>query len=524
MTVSTALTAATQLPQFSNQDRADGFLQLHHLIAADDRKIVSLDKGDLTGSSAAVHAVLSALHSLQGAGLEDPEAVALLANMVKDYLEAYLEYLPGGREGQLSDVTLLVPLRQLSEKRLRLLPPALQACAEAILPLKYAADVSSVYHAYEAGLYVNTLKNAPLFLMLSASSFKVNTPATSTVRAFDLLGKELVVDSLDITQVRAIGREQVFWQGLALPSPTMELPADLAAGRYLINLKASIKDKSAPAVFQGYVAITDAVSVKHVSAGVSKETATDLQAVSQGEFAAQAIAEDGDLLHVAYAVEGRKPQQAFVSLQALQEDGVSAYFLSTRSEDGYTNSINLLEEAARFQHVSGRYQVTVLVGDAVTNAVRFVLGEIDIKFPAPHTPTHSLYAKSLLHTSDTTLKALPEIAHVMRPDARRAPAIVATAFAAATWAPLVMFVVFMLSLKPDLSRLSALSSVLWVLVLAAILVLYAGYWLGWQGFHFYATIKYICLLFPVLMVVGRYALPAVMEARHAQHEAASKKA
>jgi hypothetical protein len=339
---------------------------------------------------------------------------------------------------------------------------------------------------------------------------------------------------LDITQVRGIGRDQVFWQGASLPSSSMDFStADttLTAGRYLINFKANIKDKSAPVPYQGYVVFTDSMSIKHVAASVGKEDSSDLLPVKVGSFNAQASAEDGDLLHVSFQVTsagGKKPHQAYLVLTLVDGPadltGSSAYFLSTRSEDGYyTNNINLLEDVARFSHASGTYKMTIFVGDAATAPLSYSLGEIAIKFPVATVPTYSLYAKSLLHTSDMTLKSLPEIAHVMRPDARRAPVVVATAFTAATWVPLVAFVVFLLSLKPDLSRLSGLSSFLWVLVLGGILVLYAGYWLGWQGFHFYATIKYICMLFPALLLVGRYALNAVMEVRHAQHAKKDKK-
>jgi hypothetical protein len=94
----------------------------------------------------------------------------------------------------------------------------------------------------------------------------------------------------------------------------------------------------------------------------------------------------------------------------------------------------------------------------------------------------------------------------MRPDAKRASNIMATIFTALTWLPLLAYIIFVLSLSPNLQLLISLPSLSLLACLAAILSLYISYWLALDGASFYETIRYLCFLFPTIMVVGRYAL------------------
>jgi Na+/H+-dicarboxylate symporter len=147
---------------------------------------------------------------------------------------------------------------------------------------------------------------------------------------------------------------------------------------------------------------------------------------------------------------------------------------------------------------------------------------VDLRFPAKQAEHLPLYAKSLLHASDVTLKPLPEIAHVMRPPAKRASNFMATLFTGLTVAPLVVFIVFLLHMRPDLQRLGSLANLAALGCLALMLVLYVSYWLSLKGVSFYETIKYLSILTPVTVVVGSYSLASVKAMRIKQAEAAVK--
>ena len=73
---------------------------------------------------------------------------------------------------------------------------------------------------------------------------------------------------------------------------------------------------------------------------------------------------------------------------------------------------------------SGDYEVSILVGDATYTSSEFTIGTVNINFPPKENIESALYVKSLLHTSDTTLEALPEIDHKMRAPPKNAPVAV----------------------------------------------------------------------------------------------------
>eukprot|EP00981_Chlorochromonas_danica_P012682 scaffold5256_cov192-Ochromonas_danica.AAC.8 len=548
--VAYGLIAASQLPLslISSEEKVKAISHLHQLIVKADQTLINLFTTDNALPGRLLHIILDALaiYKDQTNVVEDNH---LLSQLIKEFLENYLSYLPGGREDQQSDVTLLMPLRRLAEKKLRLLPAALSASAEALLPLRYFSDdLSVLYRAYEAAVYIQTLKNAPIHVVLKDTVFTSGNNVKSQVVANDLLGRNLPIASIEVVQIKAIGREAILSQGQTIQGDEIDLSSHvLLPGRYHANLKVYIKDKTAPVSVQSYLVVTDKAQLVNVSVGVDKDAVPGLADLTSVEKEGslngiQGSAEEVDIIHVSYQVKaankGKKPHQTFVRLTLVDNASdaafkdFSVYFLSSRSgndEEGtatwdYRTAINLAEDINKFDYRSGTYEISLIVGDvSYTEPVSFVVGHIDLKFPTKPVQSHPLYAKSLLHTSDTTLKALPEIEHAMRAPPRRAPAFMAYLFTLLIWLPLIAFVIFVLSLKPNLSRVSSLSSVAYILLLLAFAVLYAGYWFAWPGFDFYSTIKYLCVIFPVSIFVGRYALAAAMEARHKEHAKAAKK-
>jgi hypothetical protein len=289
------------------------------------------------------------------------------------------------------------------------------------------------------------------------------------------------------------------------------------------------RTKSIP--FQGYFVLTNEVVVQNVQFGVtdakqfsssSAEIVSVLNENGLDELTASAVG--GDNLHLEYAVKSKvdserikKPHQSFVRI-VNTNSGLGVNFVSkkagnSQSEDTkhlYQVSVSLTDQTAAFGYASGLYNIFVLVGDtSYSKPVEWFVGSIDLVFPTKVVANLPLYTKSLLHTSDNTLEALPEIVHQMRPPAKRASNLVAGIFTILTIIPLVVFVAFVISLQPNVSRLSTFSSIAFVVCIVATLLLYVTYWLGLKGVSFYQTIKYICFLFPISFLIGSYSLAAV---------------
>jgi hypothetical protein len=309
----------------------------------------------------------------------------------------------------------------------------------------------------------------------------------------------------------------------------------LGPGRYIAHLSVSVPSKTNPIKYQGYFTVVDKITISQVHAGVTDSkvaSSSELRSVSiPNSFSGSTASAVGmDIVHITYVVspaheseKAKKPHQSFVRFTHV-ETGFSTIFPAKRNGEGsqfeYTAAIVLGEEVESFNYLSGAYTLSALVGDATfAEPLEWIIGSMDLKFPTKPVINLPLYAKSLLHTSDNTLTALPEIEHQMRPPAKRASDVMAGAFTLLTIIPLLAFIGFNLSLKPNLVYLRSLVSIAFVACLAGTLILYSGYWLAIEGLSFYKTIKYLGFSLPVTLVLGYYSLQSVIKTR----EASSKK-
>jgi hypothetical protein len=138
-----------------------------------------------------------------------------------------------------------------------------------------------------------------------------------------------------------------------------------------------------------------------------------------------------------------KPHQSFTKFTHI-ESGSSVYFISTtRSTSNkfeYESIISFNDDIESFEHLSGIYTISILVGDVYsTEAVEWFIGKINLIFPAKIVKDFPLYTRSLLHTSYNTLKALPEIIHKNNPPSVRASTFMAIMFTGLSLVPLILF-------------------------------------------------------------------------------------
>lgn len=292
-------------------------------------------------------------------------------------------------------------------------------------------------------------------------------------------------------------------------------------GQYTLTLEVAVEGKEVKVLTDTKViSVVQEITVGNVKAGITDEKVLELDRLeivaTQNDLIDMKMkgkASNFDVFHVVFETSptGIKAEQRFLKLSHTSSE-VHAIFQAESDGLHQHVAITLGTEAETFAYTNGTYVVSILIGDVrAVQAVEWVLGNIELSFPTRPVKIHSLYTKSLLHTSDTTLTALPEISHKMRPPAPRASAFMSTLFTGLALFPLVLFVVFIFSLKPNLNRLKSPSSFLFVGCIAGAILLYSGYWFGLPSFSFYQTIKYICFLAPTTIIIGSCALSSVVQ-------------
>jgi len=525
-TVAAALLLSRKFKVSTTETEEAAFNHLKGLVFVDGELNISFS--DVNTSTSKIHFLLEALLALK----DEPYANQFITEVV----EKVFHLLPGGDGDSLADATFIFPLSSLSSKKLRIEKNGLKAAAEQLLSLKYSDDAFSLYLTYKSLEVIRSYKAAPIYLSLENAIFTNGQVGQHNLKvvAYDLLGDAQDIEEIELISLKVVGKDSFVMQNVKEKGNTVSFAGEnLAPGRYGVTIAVTLKEKATIVRFQTAIIVADTqIDVSEVYAGLSdskQTTSSELTEVKLQNACSglSASAQALDVLHVMYQVQAnRKPHQSMVRLTNT-ETGRTAVFTAARLEDGslateYHVAIAFADEVEAFAYESGEYVLSILVADVTFGTpVEWIVGSIDLKFPTKTVPNLPLYARSLLHTSDTTLKSLPEVEHAMRPPARRASSFMSGLFTLLTLTPLAIFVFFNLSLRPNFARLKSLSSAVFVASLVAIVLLYAGYWLALDGVSFYDTIKYICFLFPITIFVGRYALTSVANVRLA--EGAKKK-
>lgn len=490
-----------------------------------DNEIQLFDVENPQGSLLRARQILDTLAELSRTN----PAVSALTN---DIYEKAFQLVPNGNHDVFTDVTILAGLSKLSEnEKVKLSPTNLAESSDALLALRHSEDPYTLHQAIEASTLLSRNKKSPVYIEVQSSKFQVDSPSTHTLEytAKNILGKELKIESIEVLFVKTVGKDQSFLQNENIEGNRIDLSSlQLTAGRYHVSISVGIKNKPTRIPIQSYFIVTESAQIVEVNAAITSSaqvTTSDWTGVTtQNSFHGDGNAAAGHVFHVNFQVTSstgkskiRKPHQSIVRLTE-EVSGQSVYFVASKntgdSQHEYTLAVPLVDEVEKFAYTSGTWIITILIADTTyTTPLEFVVGSVDLKFPSKPTPTYPLYAKALLHTSDITLKALPEIEHQMRPPAKRASDFMAAVFTAIVLVPLVVFVGYIISLKPNLARFNSLSTVAFLVAMIALIGLYLSYWFAIDGVTFYKTIQYLCILFPVIIFLGSYALSSVMETR-----------
>ena len=197
---------------------------------------------------------------------------------------------------------------------------------------------------------------------------------------------------------------------------------------------------------------------------------------------------------------------AFFYNQLSQEPPLSVVVPAVRMSKGdYETVVHFSSE--QFNRKSGLYNLTILLGDlSILYPVSKEVGAFLIKFgPGIHNHV-PLYRRSLLHDSDNTLTALPDIIHIVKPPAFRADMKSSAFFSVLTLLPLLLFLIFLSSTKLNSKLISSRTSLCFLFCIAVVLFLIIAYWFAIPGFSFYDTCKYLSIIAPLSTIVGHAAL------------------
>lgn len=490
--------AGRDLPSF---DRVASFLRDRMLPDGTFKNKAS----DVEGSISNTHRALDILSHYQS-----------FAGAMEEFLTPISSIIPSGNDENLVDSTILSKFILLSSKKNF---SRRSAALSSLVALARSKDFEVVSRAISSLRSVAQTKFSPVAVDFDVKT--VNADDTSKkvhVHVTNILG-EPVEGSISV--VSLVGPNGV------LDAPTINekgeffLPKDMSVGSYVVEVAVDSPDRKKPISVEKTIIVLDVLSIENVSAGVSLSksiSSSDVPIVnspsSMENFQVSSL--DGDVFHVFFQVKSFsqiRPHQTFVKFTHV-ESGNSCYFVAKLDGNFFHATIALGEYLSTFDYLSGGYSISLLVGDAMaSNPIQWTLGQVNLKFLNKPSKDYPLYTRSLLHTSDNALSALPEIEHVMQPPAKRASPFMSSLFTGLVLLPLLVFLGVLLKVGPNLFYLRSLSSILFVISLAAVLALYLGYWLALDGVSFYDTLKYLAMLFPLTVLLGSYALSSVTSLR-----------
>ena len=484
----------------------------------------------LGGKETSIEDAKLALRTLAAYADEGADAV------LKDVFNAALSLVPSGEDDHPVDPTVLGSLSKLSSTKPKLMGARLVAVAESLLQLRYSSRMEVIAEVLMGLDIIQSYKATPVHVSFVNPIIGADALSkTLVVSMVDIRGNAVSATSIEAKSIKRVGRDNIMFQG-PFEGSSLDLSTQdgFVPGLYTADLAITVSSQPKPIVAKINFSVQGKIDVVQVKIGVtdSKESfASELTDVTKPNTASGIVgsALSGQFVHVSFGISTsskvgkrfQKPHQVFVKFTHI-ESGTTSYFVGVsegslgEKEVGakYRVAVSTAKETQTFMHLSGAYTVSIVASDvAYAEGVEWVIGSIELIFPAKAAAHYPLYTKPLMYESDNTLEPLPEISHLMRPPAKRASSFIATVFTATILFCLVAFVGYVLSLSPNLKRLHSLSSVLFVVCMVTVILLIAGYWVGLEGVSFYSTIKYLCFLVPITMVVGSSAISSVTYAR-----------
>lgn len=469
----------------------------------------------------------------------DPSSIAEFS----DISTALVKLLPSGEDSKAVDATLFGNIASISEKKPRLSSARLVVLSDLLLGLLSTGDFEITYNSIDSLRHINSFKIAPLVVSFDKDVISIDKEKVLKIDISNSFAESVIVTEITIKSI-TLNNEQVASDiPVSLSSFTVNLDEfNLNVGRYTSEISIVVEGRSQPVVLSRSFTINSDLQVLDVRfdfTDTKTSSISDLQVInSQNSINnVKGSADNNDVIDIVFTVSSSslvsrelkviKPQQVMISFQHKQEDVEAIYYpkisraSSSNSKNGivYRSTISLGDEIKKFLSTSGSYDVKIYCSDyRYNNQVEFHIGTVQLTFPAIKEEILPLYAKSLLDASDNSLKTLPEISHVMRKPDKRAGLFMSSLFTLLACVPLLAFIVFVISQKPNLNRVKSLSTIAFITLYMGILGLYLGYWFGISGCSFYQTVRYLCILLPLTFFIGNISLRSVSQERQKENK------
>nr|CAG4650105.1 EOG090X04WQ [Sida crystallina] len=199
--------------------------------------------------------------------------------------------------------------------------------------------------------------------------------------------------------------------------------------------------------------------------------------------------------------------QAFVRLTHAESQQEIFFVAEPDVNDVYKFDLDLASKAKEFHHLSGKYSMHLIIGDAVIeNPTVWAVADLQLTFgaaaaaqPSQPSPTVQMY------------QARPEIKHLFREPEKRPPAVVSNLFTLLVLLPFFIFIILAakLGINPTSVSLSPVNLV-FHLSFGAILGLFLCFWFYMNMFQ---TLKWLLILAPFAFLTGNYMLRQVAKQR-----------
>lgn len=435
-------------------------------------------------------------------------------------------------EGGLAATALVITgIYKVSEKLNEL--PALKneqvvKFAKYFLSRNTVSRPKGVYFLLEA---MHTLVNNKFHLIASVETVDKTVSVDKTsiaVRVSDLLGNLLVDNSMFTIKARRKGQEEVK-TGLSLTTTDLNTvyafnPKDLNLdmGFHSIDVLLSLTKDGAlskkvivnPVNAVSFIIATD-VSVSNFQIGVSeadRSSAADMSKVEYGSILSEELSLDSlQRLIIKFAVKDANSgkslriHQAFVKFTNAEENENVLFVATPDGANNYRLYVDVGSSAPQFHYLSGKYNVTLILGDSkISSATTWTTGIVNLRFPVPEQEIVSEDVASYYLPK-------PEIKHTFKEPEKRPPVIVSLTFTILVLSPLLILFVLWTTLRINISNFPfTLSAVGFHAGLACIFALFGIFWLQLNMFQ---TIKYLLAIGIVTFLCGNKMLVGIASKR-----------
>lgn len=459
-----------------------------------------------------------------------------------------MQKLPSGTGVTDTDPTMLAGLLKSSSKTPRISPHRLTVIAESLIPLLHTTNARG-FLAWESSILLSELYRTtqPMYFHLTTVAFQISKKLKNKIelQPLNLLGmssryiKAAVVEAVsladsdtlkNILPIGEVLNMDISKNNTALLLLSKEVENLMSPGRYIFSFSVTFEGLQVSTKVDKTILITSnsksSYVISNVGVAVGPEKAITVSSPmgyqrSDSANVNQTITMTFTLnamLPKSSKIKFKKPSQAIISFTLVDANGVRSetartpVFKTTFEGVDKLNrglfkcTIKLRDEISySFDYIGGDYLASILVADmTLKEPIRFNIGIVSLEFAEKTEKHFPLYKRSILYQSDTTLKALPTMQHVMTAPDIRASTDIAAVFSVLVVLPLLALVFFYSSLKIAVPKHP--SGVLYLSSIGSVLVLYAAYWLGLPGVSFYNTLRMLCVLIPMVIVTGFFAV------------------